>query len=105
MTDQTTTGTTLASVVEKALATGAWWEENKLDQPSELVLPTRILVTLGNAGINTVEELKAAGPQKLREIPHLGKGAFEQIVAFLRALDRQKGGGSNGHQPGQTTLR
>ena len=105
MTNQTPTSTTLASVAEKAAANGNWWSEDRLDKPSELVLPTRILAALENVGINTVEDLKAAGPAKLREIPHLGKGAFEQIIEFLRALDRLNNGGSNDHQSGQAGVR
>jgi len=105
-TDQTTTGTPISSIVEQATATGAWWEEDKLDKPSELVLPTRILHALDNAGINTVEQLKAAGPAKLRAIEHLGKQGFDQIVGFLRALDRQQnGGGSHGVESGKAHLR
>ena len=58
-----------------------------------------MLTILDNAGITTVEQLKAAGPARLRELPHLGKQAFEQIIELLRAFDRQQNGGSNGgHQ-------
>ena len=93
MTDQITTTTTLASLAEKAVASGDWWKEEVLDKPSPLVLPTRVLVILGNAEIHTVEQLKAAGPTKLRELPHLGKLGFQQIIDCLRALDKQNGGG------------
>jgi DNA-directed RNA polymerase alpha subunit len=100
-----TTTTTLASLAEQASATGEWWKETALDAPNELVLPTRVLKALDNAGINTVEALKAAGPAKLREIPHLGKQGFELIIAMLRALDRQNGGEKHDHQSGQARLR
>lgn len=104
MTEITDT-TTLAALAEHAAASGAWWDEKIIDQPNELELPTRVLVALGNAGIHTVAQLKAAGPIKLREVPHLGKQAFDQIIALLRALDRQNGGGSHGHESGKATLR
>jgi hypothetical protein len=101
----TPTPTLLSSLAEQAAASGEWWKEDALDKPSELVLPTRVLVTLGNAGITTVEQLKAAGPNKIRELPHLGKQAFDQIIALLRALDRQNGGEPHGQESGKTTLR
>jgi len=93
MTNQTTTPTTLASLADQAAASGAWWDEGALDKPNALVLPTRVLVILSNADITTVEQLKAAGPKKLRELPHLGKLGFQQIIDCLRALDKQNGGG------------
>lgn len=104
MTEQAA-GTTLAALAERAVASGDWWKEGALEKPNVLELPTRVMVALENAGITTVEQLKAAGPNKLRELDGVGKGGFEQIVALLRELDRQNGGGSHDHQPGQTTLR
>ena len=95
------TGTPLSSLAETAVASGEWWKENALGTRSDLELPTRVLVALENAGITTVEQLRAAGPHKLRDLDGLGKLGFEQIVTLLRALDRQNGGGSNGHQPGK----
>jgi hypothetical protein len=106
MTEQITGTTKLTEVAERAATGTAWWEENALDQPNALVLPTRVMTALDNAGITTVEQLKAAGPIKLQSLPHVGKQGFELIVAMLRALDRQNGGASNGHQqPAQTSLR
>ena len=99
------TQTSLSTLALDAAATGEWWKEGALEQRPELALPTRVLVILDNAGITTVEQLKAAGPAKLRELPHLGKQAFDQIIALLRAFDRQNGGGSNGHEQGQTGVR
>ena len=93
MTEQITNGTPLSALAEKANATGEWWKEEALGRRSEMVLPTRVLVVLGNAGIHTVEQLKAAGPDRLHKLPKLGKLAFQQIVALLRCLDRQNGGG------------
>ena len=101
MTDQTNTqnlsaiGMSLASIAERAEASGAWWQEETIEQSSDLVLPTRVLVALGNAGINTVEQLKAAGPTRLRKIEGIGNQAFDQIIALLRALDRQANGGDS----------
>lgn len=94
MSEQITTDKTtpLSSLAERAAANGEWWREDALDQPSALALPPRVLGILGKAGITTVEQLKAAGPAKLRELPHLGKQAFEQIIELLRALDRQNNG-------------
>ena len=105
-TQTTTTGTKLADLAADAQATGEWWQEGALEHRPELALPTRVLVILDNAGITTVEQLKAAGPARLRELPNLGKQAFEQIIDMLRAFDRHANGGdSNGHQSGQTGLR
>src|ERR1700750_3254839 len=101
MTEQTNTqslsasGLSLASIGERAEATGAWWNEEAIEHRSELVLPTRVLVALGNVGINTVEQLKAAGPSRLRKIEGIGNQAFDQIIALLRALDRQANGGES----------
>jgi DNA-directed RNA polymerase alpha subunit len=100
MNDQTTTTPTpLSALAERAAANGAWWNEDALDQHNDLELPTRVLVALENAGITTVEELKAAGPHRLRKLEGVGKQGFDQIIALLRALDRQNGGVANGdHQ-------
>jgi DNA-directed RNA polymerase alpha subunit len=87
-----TNETTLASLAKRANASGEWWKESALKQRNVLELPTRVLVVLENAGITTVEQLKNAGPNTLREIPHLGKGGFQQIIDMLRALDRETNG-------------
>jgi DNA-directed RNA polymerase alpha subunit len=106
MNEQISNSTTLASLAKHANANGEWWKEGALDGRHALELPTRVLVALENAGITTVEQLKKAGPNVLREIPHLGKLGFTQIIELLRELDRQtNGGGSRDHQSGQTTLR
>ena len=98
--------TSLAALAIDAAATGEWWKEGALEHRPELALPTRVLAILDNAGITTVEQLKAAGPTRLRELEGIGKLGFDQIVELLRALDRQPNGGSNGmHQPGQAGLR
>jgi hypothetical protein len=97
-------GTTpLSDLAHHDSAIANWWDEP--DKRSELELPNRVIVALGNAGIHTVEQLKAAGPHRLRTLDGLGKLGFSQIVALLRALDRQNGGGSNGDEHGKTTLR
>lgn len=93
MSEQANATTPLSALAERATASGAWWQEDALDQRRELALPTRVLVALDSAGIRTVEELKAAGPTKLRQLPHIGKQAFEQIVDLLRALDRESANG------------
>lgn len=96
MSDQnTTTATPLSALAERAAASGSWWQETSLDQRSELALPTRVLVALDNAGIRTVEELKAAGPNRLRQLEGVGKLGFQQIVDLLRALDREANGGGS----------
>ena len=62
MTEQTiTSATRLTALAETATASGAWWKPEALENRSELVLPTRVLRILENAGITTVEQLKAAG--------------------------------------------
>jgi DNA-directed RNA polymerase alpha subunit len=82
-------------LAEQAIASDAWWKEDALDQRNELALPKRVLVILDKAGIRTVEELKAAGPSRLRKLEGIGKLAFEQIIELLRALDRQANGGES----------
>jgi len=61
MSEQTTAATTLASLAERAAADSDWWKQP--DQRNALELPTRVLHVLDDAGIRTVEQLKAAGPQ------------------------------------------
>jgi len=92
MSEQITNATKLADVAERAACAAEWWKESALEQPNDLVLPTRLMVVLDNAGITTVEQLKAAGPTKLQNLPHIGKQGFQQIVAMLRAFDRQCNG-------------
>jgi hypothetical protein len=91
----TTAATPLSALAERATASGAWWQEDTLDQRSQLALPPRVLAALDNAGIRTVEELKAAGPHRLRKLDGIGKLAFDQIIELLRALDRQANGGES----------
>jgi DNA-directed RNA polymerase alpha subunit len=108
MTDQTTTAideTPLGKLAETNVASTEWWKPDAPER-SEFELPTRVLKALEDDGIMTVAQLKAAGPHRLRNIEHIGKQGFDQIVTLLRALDRQNGGGSNGRdQQGQTFLR
>jgi DNA-directed RNA polymerase alpha subunit len=104
MREQITPTTTLSTLAESAAASGEWWKEDALDH-SELVLPTRVLRVLESAGITTVEELKAAGPARLRKLEGIGKLGFDQIIAMLRALDRQNGGGSHDHEQGKISMR
>jgi hypothetical protein len=108
MTDQTTTttdNTPLGKLAETNVASTEWWKPDAPER-SEFELPTRVLKALEDVGILTVAQLKAAGPHKLRELPHVGKLGFDQILALLRALDRKNGGDSNGRdQQGQTFLR
>lgn len=100
MSEQTITNdTSLSALAERAAATGNWWEEDALDHRNALALPTRVLVVLENAGITTVEELKAAGPTKLRELEGIGKLAFNQIVILLRALGNHSNGKSDSREP------
>jgi DNA-directed RNA polymerase alpha subunit len=92
MTERNTAAATpLSSLAERAAASGAWWDDPA--HRSELELPTRVLRLLENAGITTVEQLKAAGPHRLRKLDGLGKLAFDQIIELLRALDKQSNGG------------
>jgi DNA-directed RNA polymerase alpha subunit len=86
--------TKLSEIAEQANASGAWWKSGALDERSELELPARVLKVLESAGISTVEQLKAAGPQRLRKLEGIGKLGFTQIIELLRALDRQANGGS-----------
>jgi hypothetical protein len=88
----------LAALAERASASGDWWKENATPETPDLVLPTRVIVALENAGIETVEQLKTAGPQKIRGLDKIGPQAFEQIVALLRALDRESNGGGGAQQ-------
>ena len=62
--------TTLASLAERP--SSDWWKEGADDKPNALELPTRVLKALENEGILTVEQLKAAGPARLRRIEHIG---------------------------------
>jgi hypothetical protein len=95
MSEQISSNTTqLSALAERASASGNWWQEDTLDRSSDLVLPTRVIRVLENAGITTVEQLKAAGPHRLRELAGIGKLGFEQIIGLLRALDRANGGDS-----------
>jgi DNA-directed RNA polymerase alpha subunit len=95
MTEQNTTAATpLSALAERAAASSSWWKAEALEQRSELELPTRVLHVLENAGITTVEELKAAGPHRLRVLDGIGKLGFQQIIALLQALDRANGGDS-----------
>jgi DNA-directed RNA polymerase alpha subunit len=98
MSEQISSNTTpLAALAESASASRAWWKTDALDQRNELELPTRVLRVLDDAGIRTVEQLKAAGPHRLRQFEGIGKLAFNQIVDLLRALDRQAtNGGESG---------
>jgi hypothetical protein len=92
MSEQNTTShTSLAELAMRAAASGPWWREGK--RHSDLELPSRVLTVLDNAGICTVEELKAAGPYRLANIEGLGKHGMDQIIALLRALDPTDGGG------------
>jgi DNA-directed RNA polymerase alpha subunit len=97
MTEQNTTtaaATPLSALAERTAASGAWWKADALEQRSELELPTRVLRVLECAGIHTVEQLKAAGPHRLRKLEGIGKLGFDQIIDLLRALDRANGGDS-----------
>jgi hypothetical protein len=97
MSEQTgfNSGTKLSTLAEQATANSAWWKEEVLTQPSAFALPTRVLVELDSAGITTVEQLKQAGPHRLRRLDGLGRNGFEKIVELLRALDRQSNNGES----------
>ena len=102
----TTTQTKLSDLAASAAATGAWWDEGALDKPNVLVLPTRVLVILGNAGITTIEALKGRRPGQLSASCRISASRRSPRSSdLLRELDRQKGGGRNGHEQGNTTLR
>jgi DNA-directed RNA polymerase alpha subunit len=92
MSGQTTTTTNLANLAEKHV-NGDWWKEGALEKPNALELPTRVMHILDNAGITTVEQLKAAGPVALGKLEGLGKQGLQQIIDLLRELDRQSNGG------------
>ena len=83
----------LSDLAVRAVASGAWWNVES-PQPNALALPTRVLVALENAGITTIEQLKDAGPHRLRQLTGLGRHGFEKIIELLRALDRQGNGES-----------
>jgi DNA-directed RNA polymerase alpha subunit len=89
--------TKLTVLAEEAAASGNWWEEDSLDHRHTLALPTRVLAILDQAGIRTVEDLKSAGPTRLRKLEGIGKLAFNQIINLLRALDRHPANGSKGN--------
>lgn len=92
MSEQTNNQTPLSTLGQHAVATGDWWKSGAAER-NELQLPGRVLKVLETEGIRTVEQLKVAGPHRLRKIEGLGKLAFNQIIDLLRALDRQNGGG------------
>ena len=104
MTTEQTTNTKLADLAERGAANGDWWSEAAQNQRNDLELSTHVLRSLENAGITTVEQLKAAGPLRLSKLDGIGKGGMQEIVDMLRALDRMNGGVS-GHSEGQATLR
>ena len=93
MTDTTTItpDTPLKALAEQASPPANWWNEDA-PKRSELELPGHVLQALGEAGIHTVAQLRAAGPVRLRKLPHIGKLAYQQIVDLLRALDKQNNG-------------
>lgn len=95
MSEQINDATQLSTLAESAAASSAWWKSDTLGQRSALELPTRVLRVLDNAGVSTVEQLKAAGPS-LRRLPGIGKLGFNQIVDLLRALDRQQANNGGG---------
>jgi hypothetical protein len=97
MTEQisdSTSLTHLSALAEQAIASDAWWKADA-EPRNELALPSRVLAILDKAGIRTVEELKAAGPRRLRMLDGIGKLAFDQIINLLRALDRRANGGES----------
>jgi DNA-directed RNA polymerase alpha subunit len=93
MNEQIGDATKLSTLAESAHASVPWWKSDVLGQRSALELPTRVLHILDNAGIHTIEQLKAAGPHKLRKLEGIGKLGFDQIIGLLQALDRQANGG------------
>ena len=68
--------TRLSVLAEQATAKANGGKMDALDQRHELALPTRVLAILDNAGITTVEQLKTAGPHRLRKLDGLGKLGF-----------------------------
>lgn len=92
-TTNSVTGTMrLDDLAATAAAEGDWWNQDNPPE-SDLALPPRVIDALSRNGIETVEQLKAAGPVKLREMEHIGKQAFDQIVAMLRAFEKKNGNG------------
>jgi len=64
-----------------------WWKE----QPEELnALSDHIIQKLILAGIKTVEQVRAAGPEKLLAIDGIGRGALQEIKTWLRSLDSER---------------
>lgn len=63
-----------------------WWQE----QREELTeLSDHILNRLIGAGFNTIQDVRNAGPDRLREINGIGNVALEEIRCWLRRLDSE----------------
>jgi hypothetical protein len=63
-----------------------WWREEHSDW-----LPPKMVKRLTDAGINTVGEVRSAGPERLLEIDGIGQSALKKIKSWLRALDERSG--------------
>jgi hypothetical protein len=72
-----------------------WWDElpNELDG-----LPEHIARKLVAAGITSADQVRSAGPGKLREVDGIGNVAFADIKQWLRDLDTGGSDGAASHQ-------
>lgn len=66
------------------LRPSSWWTE----QPAEVTeLPDHIALRLVRAGYHTAQQIRDAGPDKLRTIKGIGPVAVTEISIWLRRLD------------------
>jgi NAD-dependent DNA ligase len=61
-----------------------------------VALPEHIVDKLVAAGFNTVEDVRAADPKKIRLIEGIGRVAFEEIKTWLQSLDDEESGDGAG---------
>lgn len=64
---------------EHPLQRADWWNDDDLDGLSE-----HIQDKLAAAGFTSVEQLKAAGKKAIRDVPGIGKVAFNEIKEWLK---------------------
>lgn len=100
---------TLAQHADRKLRPDEWWRPIANDVPP---LADHIIERLTAAGMTTVGDVVAAGPEKLREVEGIGHGAIDEIKAWLFALETMPptppadstttaGGGARGNRDGQ----
>jgi|GEM_PF-2560375 len=61
-----------------------WWREPR-EEITEL--SEHICDKLSGAGLKTIADVRAAGPDALQRIPGIGPVALAEIMAWLRWLD------------------